>query len=134
MPTYLNSTTETVVVGPYRIGPGEELKTTVFFPASDLPAGVTKTSDDPYYNPIISSGKYVDSDVITLPDDMPKFGITIYVDSGEWEIRYTSASNDPPMKIGSGQSWSRVYPERIIKDIQITKIVDGTIWVHVERE
>jgi hypothetical protein len=99
-----------------------------------LSAGVTKTSDEPSFNPILYSGPLIVTTTVTVPDLDGAYLVEFYVESGEWSIQFNMATMAPALEMAEGQAWSRRMFARLIDSIIITKTsVSGKIWVQIEK-
>ena len=140
MPKYLNGSTRRIVIDGAPIGPGESVETLEFLDLTNTdayPAGVTKVTDAPMYNPIILSQEVIGDTTIAIPltDDLgnkvTRYTIHFYVETGEPVITFSSASNLPALKLYTGAKWNVRSYGRIINDIRIA--VTGIVWVIVEK-
>ena len=131
MPTYKNSLTTAVTTGDgIRVEPKSNEATVVWYPS--LPTGITKVSDTPYYNPIISSELVTSTKTITVDTSLTgNYQVEIYCITGSVSIQYNSASATARV-LGAGDKTSAMCGLRTIDSIIIT-ISSGTCTVTVEK-
>jgi len=132
MPKYRNSTNINKQLGSYIVPPNEDVITSGFF--TNLPAGVTLVSDDPSYNPVLLSEAYIVDSTIPVPvSDTGAYYVDIYVEAGEVDVRFNSASMTPVVKITEGSSWQKFFTAKSINDIRVHFAVGGRVWVNIEK-
>jgi len=127
MPTYRNDSGERLVIAGQTVEPGQKIETNVYYYIE----GLTKITDEPYYNPVVSSGKLTLSegaeDTIEIPESLSeRFSVDVYVSSGEIELRINS-TDSTPMILSAGSRHSEKCMSRIIDKLYIKAISDAEI-------
>jgi len=121
MPTYKNTGANDVAIGGLRVSPGQSVESLVVF--NDLPAGVTKTSDLPIWNPIIHSEVYTGNiggqAVISLPANLASGRILLKCTDGSAEVKFNDAAFSPVLKLTEN---SEPF-ERQLLDHWVTQII-----------
>ena len=136
MPTYKNTNANDIAISGYRI-PGRNGTVAIqhYLLTADLPAGVTKISDAPYWNQTVISTVYTgnngDSETVDIPQTINSAPVTaikgqIYCRTGSVSITFNSASNTPAIILKSGFMFSLSTMERNINDIRISYTSDNT--------
>lgn len=131
MPTYQNTSNARKVVGGTSVEPNETVETRLWNYEGE--AGLNKTADTPMYNPIIHSEEVTGDKTINIPAGEKRFLIHFYVESGEVEVLFSSASNTPALKLYTGAKWNVRCLDRLINDIRIKFTAAGSAWVIIER-
>jgi hypothetical protein len=120
MPTYKNTSQNDVAIGGLRVSPGESVESLVVFPTT--PAGITKTSDLPIWNPIIVSEVYTKNtgqqQIITLPV-MQSGRIMLKCTDGTVEVKFNDSAFSPVLKLTEN---SEPF-ERQLLDRWVTQII-----------
>ena len=130
MPTYLNSTANVITIGSLRIEPGQTAASDVWIPT--LPAGVTKTLDTPFYNPVILSAVYLTSQTVDVPvTAVSNYKISIYA-TGELTVKFNSADATAYL-VPEGSVLEKLCTSRIINDIRLTIEEDRAAYIHIEK-
>ena len=117
MPTYLNSGTVVKDVSGLRVEPGESLQSIQW--AGSLPAGVTITSENPFYNPIIYSTAIAGGGTYEIPNNLiGNYKVTFYCATGTITAKLSS-SNGTARVLAAGETWTVMC---------LARIVDSLIW------
>lgn len=134
MPTYTNSgQNRAALKDGTQIGPGESLQKYENF--LTLPAGVTKTSDLPVWNPVIISSRNTGNsgtDTVTIPTavngkDVETFNLDIFCSAGRVSIKFNDSSFSPPIILASGEGYSEEITFRKITSILVTYEVASSV-------
>jgi len=126
MPTYRNDSSERMVVSGQTLEPGQIIRTNVYYNIS----GLTKISDEPYYNSVLLSASYTGDSEIDVPD-AEQYLIELYAESGDWQIKWNVSTMDPVLNLPQGASWSRKFLSRLVDKIYV--VGTGKIWVQIEK-
>jgi len=130
MPKYSNSLATAVVGDGIRVEPKSKESTVVWF--NSVPAGITKDSDSPFYNPIISSELVSGTKTITVDTSLTgNYQVEIYCITGSISIQYNS-SDAVARILGAGDKTTEMCGLRTINTIIIT-ISSGTATVTVKK-
>jgi len=131
-PTYKNFTQKHIEFLGRSLFPGEELMSGVI--EENLPYGIEKISDKPYYNNIIYSGCITKYEEIKIPSNSIRFNVHIYVEKGNPTIYFTSAENEPPLFLYEGAKWNIRYTDKLISKILVEPGKEGgKVWIIIER-
>jgi hypothetical protein len=123
MPKYLNSGTSMVTLGTYRIEPGQTLETEEWFPT--LPANVSKISDSPFYDSVLSSTKVTESGTVTIDNTLyGSYKITVRSLLGENKVKVNSTSAVDRI-VPSGTEFSVFCQTRVVNSLIVT--IDNTV-------
>lgn len=132
-PTYKNSNTTAYVQDNIRIEPKESESTVVWLPS--LASGITKASDSPYYDPILSSAVYTSgTNTITVPATVTgNYQIEIYsaATGGTGTIKYNS-SDATARSIVAGDKVVETCLSRTVDSIILT-VSSGSISVTIKK-
>ena len=145
MPTYKNNNNIDTTLNNKRIPPGGTLETIEFF--VDLPAGITKISNDPTWNPVILveklSGVAAGSDIVVVPEKaidqqgnnktVDRYHVDIFCYAGEISVKFNTDSFDPPILLREGEGFRTEVLNRVIDNVRISYIEDSDIKVVIER-
>lgn len=137
MPKYANSTAADIAVGSFRFPARSSMDIDVFLEGT-LPAGLTLVSVPPQKNTSLLENKYsaitgADVATITVPEsDSKGYHIKIYVESGEFEVRFNEAAMTPPFRITEGQTFDKKYISRVVNDIRLHCVIGGQVFVNIE--
>lgn len=132
MPSYLNSTDEVVYVEGLRLPPREVTVTNQFI--RNLPEGISKSSDLPAYNPVISSEKCTGTSgtkEITIADTHTDYSIRIRVVSGSISVNLNSTDVVPAVVVLAGEQVEFMARNRSINKIVLTYIESSVAKVDV---
>jgi ABC-type multidrug transport system permease subunit len=130
MPTYKNNGTAMAMLGGQRIEAGETLSTTEWF--GSLPAGVVKTADAPFLNPIVYSLSTTTSGSYAIPANLTgNYKITAYCAAGGVAVKLNS-SDGTARNIGLYESYVTTCLSRTVASI-IWTISSGTLVLTVEK-
>jgi len=130
MPTYLNSTQDTVFIGLQRIEPGQKIQTVEWL--APLPAGVTLTNISPILDPVILSQKITASATILIPTSvLGNYKIRVYVTAGDIALKLNDESAIPII-IGQYDAFDIQCMSRIVNALYIV-ISSGTAYVTVTK-
>lgn len=147
MPRYLNGNATDVSIEGCRVGAGKTFVTTSNLLAHQIPAGVTKTTETPYWNPIIVSElKEGDSGsvAVTIPETfgintetgaaMPltDYYLKLRCTAGKATIKFNDATDGDfgtKLTLASGASDDEVcwyIQDRDVYKVNITFVTSGT--------
>ena len=141
MPTYLNSTSAPIIVGLSRIEAGQSVKTGEYL--LSLPAGITQTSANPYFDPTIYSTVLTSTTTVTVPTTfldtstgkqvglVGNYKIKVYVGTGSCTVKVNDAAAVPRF-VGQYETWDITCMSRIINSVIIT-ITSGTIYISIDK-
>jgi len=106
MPTYQNNGSAFVTLQGTRVNPGDTFATTSILENTPegLPQGVVRTSNSPYYNPIILSQVITSTQTIDVPAGYEQVRLVLYVVSGNWAIQFNDSSASASMNLATGQT------------------------------
>jgi len=129
MPTYKNSTATMIEAQGARFEPGETKAVSQWIVT--LPTGLTKTSDSPYLNPVVSSAALTTTTTVTVPNTLlGNYKIRVYVSTGSAQVQLNTLGTT--RVIGAGDSYEIVCFERTVKEVLI-EISSGTAYVTIEK-
>jgi len=130
MPTYLNSSNNTVFVGLQRIEPGQTISTVEWL--TSLPAGVTLLNINPILDPVILSQKITATSVILIPTSVTgNYRIRVYVATGDISLKLNDESATP-IFIGLYDAFDVQCLSRTVNALYIV-ISSGTAYVTVTK-
>jgi len=133
MPTYKNTSGSVVTADGVRIEPNETVETYSYL--LNLPSGVSKISDTPYWNDLIISdvqtGNNGETDTIEIPEivngeDVKAIRGQIYCAAGSCTIAYNNVSNTPLAKLIAGYTFPIHTISRVIDSIIINYTADSS--------
>ena len=132
MPTYLNSGSSVIEKDGVRLEVGDSTKTYKWFAV--LPADVTKTSDSPYYDPIIYSAKATAATISVPASATGNYQITVFAEpiattTATFKINSSSAVD---RILGAGETFKVFCSDRIV-DSLIFSAVTGNVYVTIEK-
>lgn len=137
MPTYHNSTAADIAVGAYRFPANSDLAIGAFLEV--IPTGLALVSVSPQFNKSLLANKYTaltgaDVATISVPtSDTQGYDIKLYVESGEFQVRFNEAAMTPPFRVTEGQTWEKKYTSRVVTDIRLHCVIGGQIYVTIEK-
>ena len=129
MPKYTNGTNAIIMAGTHRFEAGETLEIREWL--NPLPAGITKSSDSPFYDPIILSQKVTSTGPVAIPVVNGSYKVRIYVSTGEVSVKFSSSSATAIL-IGAGDYHEVKCMSRSINSVIFT-ISSGTAYLTVEK-
>jgi len=130
MPRYYNSTNLDVALGRERIGARSYLDSNEIFETANLPAGVSRVSDSPSYNPILLDQNVVATGYVDIPAGITSFKVFLLVENGTWEVRYNTNAMAPAMTLIEGQSKEIPFRIREVEKLHFTGT--GNIRLRIE--
>lgn len=129
MPTYQNGSTDYVILDGQRINPGETYTTNSFL--ENLPTGVTQTSSSPYDNPVLLDQTVTSDATITVPAGTKDVLLVLYADTGDWTVKFNSASASPVLTLLEGMSDTKKFWNRRLNAIYVSGT--GQLQVRMEK-
>ena len=128
MPTYRNDSGKRLVVAGQTVEPGQKIETNVYHYID----GLTKISNTPYYNPVVSSGRLTvlenaEEAIIEIPESLSEsFSVDVYVSSGEIELRVNDIDSIP-MILSAGSGYSEKCMSRVVDKLYIKAVSDAKV-------
>lgn len=138
MPTYINNNLVDTAVGGERLAPGASLVTSRVI--KTLPAGVTKTSDAPSYNPVLVS-TYLEGNSGTATVSIPstfvpgdslaavpleRFRIRLKCVAGKAYVQFNGNTMNPYLTIVVGDEMIFEIMNRWVDSVVVTYVDSGT--------
>jgi len=137
MPTYKNVSSLRKTLDGKTVEPGAQISTLVYYNENEI--GLLKTSDGPYFNPVLLSESVDRDKEIVIPEQdncgtrVLKYSLHFYLEKGNVDIFYNATENLPPLRLYEGCRWNNRYFERKIDRILIRGNGKFLLWVIVEK-
>ena len=131
MPTYRNDSDKRLVVSGQTLEPGQTIATNVYYSIE----GLTKISEEPFYDPVIASERLTitaSNDVdIAIPSGVESFSIDIFVKSGDVDLTINNSENQ--LMLTAGMRYSEKCLSRIIDVINVLAESDAEVIYNILR-
>lgn len=133
MPKYINNNAVEVVIGVYRISPGQTIETLEFL--ENLPSGVVKTAEAPFYNPILVDADYpAGASTIDVPSSPTKaYWIDIFAETDDTTVKFNDAAFSPVILVLQGTTYRRYYAYRAVNSIILAVAAGGSCHIRIEQ-
>ena len=138
MPTYKNLGPNKQILDGKVIEPRAEICSLAYYDQNEVQ--LLKTSDKPYYNPLILSEVITENKEVIIPEKdglgkrITKMSLHIYVKEGSIDLRYNAKDNLPATLLYESARWNVRMFERNINKLIITGLTEKfEVWILIEK-